>query len=84
MAFTYVLLTCPQMPAPRVVQLVVKPLRLLLAHAFVRSYRGPAFDAHLADAAEEKALDRNMLPDEVDAIRRLAGRARRPPAPRAG
>ena len=75
-AFTYVLLTCPRVPANRAVQLLLEPLRLLLARRFVRSYRGPAFDAHVADAAEAKALDRNMFPDEVDACRRLSGRAR--------
>src|SRR5439155_5866432 len=51
---TYVLLTCPQMPAPRVVQVLAKPARAFLARTFARRYRGSAFDAHLADAAEMK------------------------------
>ena len=76
-SLTYVLLTCPQMPAPRVVQVLAKPAREFLARMFARRYRSPAFDAHLAVAAEMKALDRNMLPAEVAACRRLAVRARR-------
>ena len=76
-AFTYVLLTCPQMPAPRVVQVLTKPARGFLARRFAHRYRGPAFDAHLAVAAEMKALDPHMSPNEVTACQRLAGRARR-------
>jgi aminoglycoside phosphotransferase (APT) family kinase protein len=76
-AASYVLLTCPQMPAPRLVQLVAQPVRACLARAFARRYRGPAFDARLAVMAETKALDRNMGPTEVAACHRLAARARR-------
>jgi nucleoside phosphorylase/aminoglycoside phosphotransferase (APT) family kinase protein len=75
-AATYVLLTCPRVPVPRPVGRLLAPLRLLLARAFVRTHHGAAFDAHLAAAAEAKALDPNMAPDEVDACRRLAKRAR--------
>ena len=75
-AMTYVLLTCPSMPAPRAVQLLVQPARLLLAWAFARRYRGPAFQAHLAAAGELKSLDGNMAPDEVENCLRLAARAR--------
>ena len=76
-SLTYVLLTCPQMPAPRVARLLAQPARVFLARMFARRYRGPAFDAHLAVAAEMKALDPHMSPTEVAACRRLAGRARR-------
>jgi aminoglycoside phosphotransferase (APT) family kinase protein len=76
-ALTYVLLTCPQMPAPRLVQALVRPARVGLARMFARRYRGSAFTAHLAVAAEMKALDPNMVPSEVAACRRLAARARR-------
>jgi aminoglycoside phosphotransferase (APT) family kinase protein len=76
-ALTYVLLTCPQMPAPRFVQVLSKPARAFLAKSFARRYRGTDFDAHLALAAEMKALDRNVSPTEVAACRRLAARARR-------
>jgi aminoglycoside phosphotransferase (APT) family kinase protein len=73
---TYVLLTCPRLPGPRALQIAAHPARLALAHAFARRYRGPAFDAHLARAAELKALDRNMDPHEVEACLRLARRVR--------
>jgi tRNA A-37 threonylcarbamoyl transferase component Bud32 len=74
---TYVLLTCPQMPAPRLVQLVAKPVRAYLAGVFARRYKGPAFDARLAVMAAMKALDPNMEPTEVAACQRLAARASR-------
>ena len=76
-SLTYVLLTCPQIPAPRVVRALAQPARAFLARMFARRYRGPAFNAHLVVAAEMKALDRNMLPTEVAACQRLAIRARR-------
>jgi aminoglycoside phosphotransferase (APT) family kinase protein len=76
-SLTYVLLTCPQMPAPRAIQVLARPAREFLARTFARRYRGPAFDARLALAAEMKALDPNMLPAEVAACRRLAVRAGR-------
>jgi aminoglycoside phosphotransferase (APT) family kinase protein len=75
-ALTYVLLTCPEIPAPRVVQVLVKPARAFLARLFARRYRSSDFDSYLAIAAEMKALDRNMSPSEVAACRRLAARAR--------
>ncbi|HSO94692.1 MAG TPA: phosphotransferase [Acidimicrobiia bacterium] len=74
---TYVLLTCPEMPAPRLVQVLARPARAHLAHQFARRYQGQAFDARLAVMAERKALDPNMNPTEVAACRRLADRARR-------
>jgi aminoglycoside phosphotransferase (APT) family kinase protein len=76
-ALTYVLLRCPQMPAARVVQVLTRPARVFLARRFARRYRGPTFDAHLATAAEMKALDPHMSASEVTACQRLAGRARR-------
>lgn len=74
---TSVLLRCAQMPAPRPVQVLVRPVRGYLARRFARRYRGPAFDAAVAVAAETKARDPNMRPDEVAALGRLAARARR-------
>jgi aminoglycoside phosphotransferase (APT) family kinase protein len=74
-ALTCVLLTCPEMPAPRLVQLLAQPMRALITAAFARRYRGPTFDARLAAMAEWKALDRNMAPREVAACERLAARA---------
>ena len=75
--FTYVLLTCPQMPAPRPVQLVAQPLRRAMANVFAKRFRGAAFDQRLIAAAELKQLDANMLPDEIEAMRALAARVRR-------
>jgi aminoglycoside phosphotransferase (APT) family kinase protein len=75
-ALTYVLLTCPEMPAPRVVQVLAKPARAFLARSFARRYLSVDFDAHLAIAAEMKALDPNMSPTEASACRRLAARGR--------
>ena len=74
---TYVLLTCPKMPAPRLVQFLAQPARTRLADRFARRYKGAAFDARLAVMAEMKALDPNMDPSEVAACHRLADRARR-------
>jgi aminoglycoside phosphotransferase (APT) family kinase protein len=74
---TYVLLTCPELPAPRVVQLLAQPIRARLASRFARRYRGPAFDARLAVMAAMKAVDPNMGPTEVAACHRLAERASR-------
>jgi aminoglycoside phosphotransferase (APT) family kinase protein len=74
---TYVLLMCAQMPAPRPVQILVSPVRGFLARRFARRYRGRAFEAAVAVAADAKARDPNMRPAEVAALRRLADRARR-------
>jgi aminoglycoside phosphotransferase (APT) family kinase protein len=76
-AATYVLLTCPQMPGPRLVQVAARPFRSALARAFVRRYRGRGLDATIATAADRKARDRNMTPEEVASCGRLATRMRR-------
>ncbi len=76
-ASTYVLLTCPKMPAARAVQLMAHPARLALARAFARRHRGPELDARIVTAAEWKAFDSNMDPDEVASCLRMAGRMRR-------
>jgi aminoglycoside phosphotransferase (APT) family kinase protein len=73
---TYVLLTCPRAPIPRVAQIAVQPMRVAIARVFARRYRGRALDAHIADAAELKMFDPNMLPDEIENCRRLAARRR--------
>jgi aminoglycoside phosphotransferase (APT) family kinase protein len=75
-AATYVLLTCPKMPGPRVVDAAMRPVRHVLAGVFARRYRGSAFTARLADAADLKALDRNMDAEEAQRCRRLAVRMR--------
>jgi aminoglycoside phosphotransferase (APT) family kinase protein len=75
-AMTYVLLTCPRAPVPAIGRAILQPLRGVLARRFARRYRGDALDARIADAAEMKTHDRNLLPDEVDNCRRLAARMR--------
>jgi aminoglycoside phosphotransferase (APT) family kinase protein len=75
--FTYVLLTCPDMPGPWIVRTLVQPFRLAIAKAFVRRYRGPALPGAIVHAAELKRLDRNMAPNELAKIRRLELRTRR-------
>ena len=74
---TYVLLTCPEMPAPRIAQLAAQPVRLLLARMFAGRYRGTELDARIAVAADIKTLDRNFGPGEVASCRRLADKMRR-------
>lgn len=76
-ALTYVLLTCPQMPGPRVAQIAVQPVRMLLARMFSRRYHGRELDARITTAAEWKAFDKNMNADEVASCLRLAERMRR-------
>jgi aminoglycoside phosphotransferase (APT) family kinase protein len=75
-AVTYSLLTCPNMPGPPWVRRLLQPVRLGIGHSFARRYRGRAFDERLAFAADLKALDTNMAPDEVAQFRRLAERSR--------
>ena len=75
-AASYVLLTCPEMPAPRLVQRLARPARAYIARAFARRYRGATFESRLAVMAEMKALDTNMTASEVAACHRLAAHAR--------
>lgn len=75
-ALTYVLLTCPEIPGSRLMQVAMQPARGILARSFVRRYRGPAFDTQLAVAAELKSLDKNMTPTESAACLQLAARAK--------
>jgi aminoglycoside phosphotransferase (APT) family kinase protein len=76
-AFTYVLLTCPRMPGPRALAIAMQPVRVGLARFFAKRYRGRELDERLAVAADLKALDRNMMPDEVANMHRLASRMRK-------
>ncbi len=75
-AASCVLLTCPEMPASRLVQLLAQPARAYLVRAFARRYRGPTFESRLAIMAEMKTHDPNMTATEVAACQRLAARAR--------
>jgi aminoglycoside phosphotransferase (APT) family kinase protein len=76
-ALTYVLLICPKMPGPRVLQIAAQPARRGLARMFVHRYRGSGVGERIATAAERKTLDRNMTPDEIVNLHRVARRMRR-------
>jgi aminoglycoside phosphotransferase (APT) family kinase protein len=75
--FTYVLLTCPDMPAPWIVRKLVQPARVAMARSFAKRYRGDALAAAIAHAARLKLADRNMSPAERASIRRLEQRMNR-------
>jgi aminoglycoside phosphotransferase (APT) family kinase protein len=74
--FTFLLLTCPRVPGSNLKNAALRPIRHVLARAFVKRYRGHALDVQLAHAAELKALDGNMAPEEVAAIERAGARAK--------
>lgn len=73
---TYVLMTCAVGPMPGWVNSLLGPPRRWMTNRFVRRYRGPELDEHIAGAAELKMLDPNMSASEIDACRRLAARSR--------
>ena len=75
-AVTLVLLTCPEVPAPRPIQVAVTPARAWIARAFASRYKGRDLDEQLVYGAQLKALDTNMSAKEVAAIEELAARAR--------
>jgi aminoglycoside phosphotransferase (APT) family kinase protein len=77
-ALTYVLLTCPRIPVPRPIEVALNAIRRpIVGSAFARRYRGPALDARIAETAELKCFDRNMSPEEVTRMRKLAARMKR-------
>ena len=76
-ATTIVLLTCPDMPGSRIVNVAATGPRALMARAFASRYRGRALDERIAFAAQMKTFDRNMSEHEVAACERLAARTRR-------
>jgi aminoglycoside phosphotransferase (APT) family kinase protein len=75
-ATTIVLLTCPQMPGSRMINVAATPARAFLARTFAARYKGRALDERLAWAAPLKAFDPNMAPEEVAACLNLGARAR--------
>lgn len=72
--FTSVLLTCPDAPLPRALQLAAWPLRRAMARRFARRYRGPELRRWTARAARLKTADPHLSPAEVARCRRLAER----------
>ncbi len=73
---TYVLLTCAEAPMSALMRAALRPARAFMARVFAHRYRGPAFNEHLAYAAELKMLDPAMRPGEVARLRQLAARTR--------
>jgi aminoglycoside phosphotransferase (APT) family kinase protein len=74
-ALTYALISCGRIPLPRPVAAVLNAVRLpVLRRTFARRYLGPEFDRRVAEMAELKCFDKNMAPDEIRALRRLAKR----------
>jgi aminoglycoside phosphotransferase (APT) family kinase protein len=77
-AITYVLLTCPRIPVPRPIEVVLDSIRRPSADFFfARPYRGPALDAAIVEAASLKAFDRNMQPEEIIRLEQMARRKKR-------
>jgi aminoglycoside phosphotransferase (APT) family kinase protein len=74
-ALTFILLTCPSVPGPELLNAVLRPARIYLGHAFAKPYRGAELDRALVQGAALKTLDRNMSPAEVAAIERAGARA---------
>jgi tRNA A-37 threonylcarbamoyl transferase component Bud32 len=75
-AVTVVLLTCPDVPGSRAINLAAKPARAFLARAFSSRYRGRALEERIAWAAPLKSFDKNMSDTEIAACLRLGDRAR--------
>jgi len=73
---TYVLVTCAETPMSPLMRAVLVPARAVLARTFARRFRGPAFNKHVAYAADLKQLDPNLLPGEAEKCRRLSERMR--------
>ena len=75
-AVTMVLLTCPQMPGSRILNVAATPARSFLARTFSARYKGRALDEKIAFAARLKALDKNLSAEEIAACERYGDRAR--------
>jgi hypothetical protein len=75
-AITLILLTCPEMPGSRLVNVAAAPARTWIARTFAARYKGRELDEQLVYGAQLKALDTNMSPKEVAAIEQLGSRAR--------
>jgi aminoglycoside phosphotransferase (APT) family kinase protein len=75
-AVTVVLLTCPQMPGSRLLNVAVAPARAHLGRTFASRYKSRALDEKLAFAAELKMLDKHLSAEEIAACARFGARAR--------
>ncbi len=75
-ALTYALISCGRVPLPRPFATIVGAVRApILKRTFARRYIGPAFYRRVTEMAELKCFDRNMAPEEIRALRRLARRS---------
>ncbi len=74
-ALTIILVTCPEIPASRMINIAVTPARSWIARTFASRYKGRELDEQLVFGAELKALDANMSAKEVAAMATLGVRA---------
>jgi hypothetical protein len=76
-ALTYALICCGRIPLPRPVAAALNAVRIpVFRRMFAGRYLGPAFYQQVAEMAELKCFDKNMAPDEMRALMRLAERSR--------
>ena len=77
-ALTYALISCGRIPLPRPVAWAIGAIRAPVLHrTFAKRYLGRDFYERVALMAELKCFDKNMSPDELRSLRRLAERAKR-------
>jgi len=75
-ALTFALITCARIPVPRPIAVALGAVRTpVVRRAFARRYEGARFYEWVEQMALLKCFDRNMEPDEVDALEKLAHRA---------
>ena len=72
-ALTFALLSCGRIPLPRPIAAVLGAVRApVVRRAFARRYAGPHFYRRVEEMAVLKCFDRNIEPDEVAALQKLA------------
>jgi aminoglycoside phosphotransferase (APT) family kinase protein len=72
-ALTFALLSCGRIPLPRPIAAALGAVRTpVVRRAFARRYAGPHFYRRVEEMALLKCFDRNIEPDEVVALRKLA------------
>jgi aminoglycoside phosphotransferase (APT) family kinase protein len=75
-ALTFAIITCARIPVPRPIAVALSSVRApVVRHAFARRYLGPHFYRCVDEMAILKCFDRNMEPDEIAALEKLARRA---------
>jgi len=72
-ALTFAILRCGQIPVPRPVRAVLDAARApVMNRSFARRYVGPHFYERVEEMALVKCFDKNMQPDEIAALQKLA------------